>query len=141
MNEFDQCVKHELSIKYYARYTDDFVIVLDSKLYLEQLVSIIEEVLCDRLKLSLHPEKVWIQSCYSGLDFLGYVIFPHHRLMRVRTRKRMLKKLEYRVKEYQQGFITEYSFNQSLQSYLGALSHADAYKISRDLRNRFWVCK
>ena len=139
MNEFDQFVKHELMIKYYARYTDDFVIVSDSKLYLEQLVPIIGEALCDRLKLSLNPEKVTIQPYHRGVDFLGYVIFPHYRLMRVRTRKRMLKKLERRVEEYNQGLITKYSLNQSLQSYLGALSHADAYKLSRDLRNQFWL--
>ena len=139
MNELDQFVKHELIIKHYARYTDDFVIVSDSKLYLEQLVPIIGEVLCDRLKLSLHPEKVTIQPYHRGVDFLGYVIFPHHRLMRMRTQKRMLKKLKYRVEEYQQGLITEYSLNQSLQSYLGALSHANTYKLSRDLRNRFWL--
>lgn len=138
MNELDQFVKHELMIKNYARYTDDFVIVSDSKLYLEQLVSIIGEVLRDRLKLSLHPEKVTIQPYHRGVDFLGYVIFPHYRLMRVRTRKRMLKKLERRVEEYYQDLITEYSLNQSLQSYLGALSHANTHKLSQDLRNRFW---
>jgi RNA-directed DNA polymerase len=139
MNEFDQFVKHELMIKSYARYTDDFIIVSDSKLYLEQLVLIIREVLRDCLRLSLHPEKVTIQPYHRGVDFLGYIIFPHHRLMRVRTRKRMLKKIERRVEEYNQGLITEYLLNQSLQSYLGALSHANTYKLSQDLRNRFWL--
>ncbi len=139
MNELDQFVKHELMIKSYVRYTDDFIIISDSKLYLEQLVPIVGEVLRDRLKLSLHPEKVAIQPYHRGVDFLGYVIFPHYRLMRVRTRKRMLKKLKYRAEEYNQGLITEYSLNQSLQSYLGALSHANTYKLSRGLRNRFWL--
>ena len=139
MNDFDQLVKHELMIKHYARYTDDFIIVSDNKLYLEQLVPIIGEVLRDRLRLSLHPEKISIHSSNRGVDFLGYVIFPHYRLMRARTRKRMLKKIERRSEEYQQGLITEYSFRQSLHSYLGALSHANAYKLSRNLKNRFWL--
>ena len=31
MNEFDQFVKHELRVKYYVRYTDDFAIVSDNQ--------------------------------------------------------------------------------------------------------------
>jgi len=31
MNEFDQFVKHELRVKYYVRYTDDFVIASDNE--------------------------------------------------------------------------------------------------------------
>ncbi|TSC55833.1 MAG: RNA-directed DNA polymerase [Parcubacteria group bacterium Greene0416_39] len=31
MNEFDQFVKHELKVKYYVRYTDDFAIVSDNE--------------------------------------------------------------------------------------------------------------
>jgi hypothetical protein len=33
MNEFDQFMKHELKIKYYIRYADDFVILSDNKEY------------------------------------------------------------------------------------------------------------
>jgi retron-type reverse transcriptase len=138
MNEFDQFVKHDLKVRHYARYTDDFVVIADESSYLENLLPSMSDFLSNRLALSLHPEKVFIQSCHRGIDFLGYVIFPHYRLMRSRTRKRMLKKLKHRVEEYQQGLITEYSLRQSLHSYLGALSHADAYKLSRDIRNRFW---
>ncbi len=139
MNEFDQCVKHELKVKHYARYTDDFVIISDSRLYLEQLIPLIEEILGERLKLHLHPDKIIIQPYHRGVDFLGYIIFPHYRLMRTRTRKRMLRKLTQRAGEHSRGVRTAESFNQVLQSYLGALSHANTYKLSRDVRNMFWV--
>ena len=51
MNEFDQFMKHELRVKCYARYTDDFVVVADSTEYLQSLLSSITAFLRDRLKL------------------------------------------------------------------------------------------
>ena len=38
MNEFDQFVKHNLKVEYYARYTDDFIIISTNKAYLENLI-------------------------------------------------------------------------------------------------------
>ena len=38
MNVFDQFVKHDLKVKYYARYTDDFAIISDNKNYLKELL-------------------------------------------------------------------------------------------------------
>ncbi len=138
MNEFDQCVKHELLIKNYARYTDDFVIISDSRLYLEQLVPVIMEVLRDRLKLSLHPKKITIQPRHRGVDFLGYIIFPHYRLVRTGTRQRILKKLKQRAQERNRGLRSDQSLHQTLQSYLGVLSHANSYKLGRRLKNQLW---
>ena len=37
MNEFDQFMKRELKMKYYIRYEDDFVILIDNKNYLENV--------------------------------------------------------------------------------------------------------
>ena len=49
MNEFDQFVKHKLKIKYYARYTDDFIIVSTDKVYLENLIPLIQDFLKTKL--------------------------------------------------------------------------------------------
>jgi len=138
MNEFDQFAKQKLKIKHYARYTDDFVVISTDKKYLEGLIDPIQKFLNDKLKLSLHPKKVSIRSCGKGVDFLGYVILPHHRLMRGKTKHRIFRKLKYRVMQYREGVITEHSLSQSLQSYLGALSHADTYQLSEDLKNQYW---
>lgn len=141
MNEFDQFVKHALRVKHYARYTDDLVIIAASRSYLETLIPHVENFLRDRLRLSLHPEKIVIQPCHRGLDFLGYVIFPHHRLIRARTRRRMFHKLRGRVQEHNNGLRTLQSLEQVLQSYLGALSHANTYTLTQKLKNFFWYWK
>ena len=138
LNAFDQFVKNELKIKRYLRYTDDFVIISDNKPYLENLITPISEFLHNHLKLSLHPKKVSIRTYYQGIDFLGYVVLPHYRLLRTKTKQRIYRKLRQRVSEYRSGTITQETLEQSLQSYLGVLSHADAYQLSQDLQNQLW---
>jgi len=138
MNELDQFVKHELKVKNYCRYTDDFVIVSDDQQYLENLLPKIESFLANELKLKLHPEKVSIRKYQQGVDFLGYVVLPHHRMVRTKTKNRIFKKLKARVQEFKNGLISEETLFQSLNSYLGVFSHANCHDLEQDLKNKFW---
>jgi retron-type reverse transcriptase len=72
------------------------------------------------------------------IDFLGYIVLPHHRLLRTKTRQRIFRKLKKRINEYKTSVINEQTLKQSLQSYLGVLSHANTYKLSNELKNQFW---
>ena len=117
MNEFDQFVKHKLKARYYIRYADDFVILDENRNKLEQLIVPIKNFLKTRLKLELHPEKIFIKTLASGVDFLGWVNFPDHRLLRTTTKRRMFKR------------IKQNSTNETLNSYLGLLKHGNTYKL------------
>ncbi|MFA7653449.1 MAG: reverse transcriptase/maturase family protein [Candidatus Magasanikbacteria bacterium] len=139
MNEFDQFIKHDLKVKYYARYTDDFIIISTDRNYLRDILTPITNYLNDRLKLSLHPKKVSIRKCQQGVDFLGYVVRPHHLLVRNKTKQRMFRKLKDKATLFRDEQIDDYSLSQSLQSYLGALSHASAYHLGQDLQNSCWT--
>jgi len=119
MNEFDQFVKRQLKVKYYIRYADDFVILQNNKMYLKNLLPKISKFLSESLKLSLHPDKVFIKTIASGMDFLGWVHFPYHRVLRTATKRRMLKRFKEDPKE------------ESTQSYFGMLSHGNAHKLSK----------
>jgi len=138
MNELDQFIKHELKLRHYARYTDDFVIILADRQHLEKFLNCIQSFLRDKLKLNLHPKKISIRTCHQGIDFLGYVALPYHLLMRTKTRRRIFRKLKIRIAQYRSGSINEITLSQSLQSYLGVLSHANTYQLSQDLQNQYW---
>jgi retron-type reverse transcriptase len=138
MNEFDQFVKHRLKVNYYVRYTDDFALVSESPEELERLLIPISEFLENELALTLHPNKIILRSVCQGIDFLGYVTFPKYRLLRVKTRKRMFRKMKKRVEDCKSGKINRKNLEQSLQSYLGVMSHADTYKLREELLNRLW---
>lgn len=138
MNEFDQFIKNTLRIRHYARYTDDFVIVSTDKKYLEDLLVPIREYLGTSLKLKLHPKKISIRACHQGIDFLGYVALPHHKLIRAKTKRRIFRKLKSRISQYRSGLISENALSQTLQSYLGILSHANTHQLTQDLKNQYW---
>lgn len=127
MNEFDQYIKRELKVKYYIRYADDFVILSTDKNYLKNLISVIAIYFENNLKLSLHPNKVFIKTLSSGVDFLGWVHFPTHRVLRTSTKRRMLKKLKTNQKV------------ESIQSYMGLLGHGNGYKISQKIQNQIFL--
>ena len=139
MGEFDHFVKHSLSVKRYARYTDDFVAVSTDKKYLENLLPPMRDFLKEKLKLELHPQKVTIRKYRQGADFLGYVVLPYHMALRTRTKKRMFRKMADRAAAYHSGAINKAAFEGALSSYLGVLSHADAHELTERFRNQFWI--
>lgn len=121
LNKFDYLIKHKLKVKYYIRYCDDFVVFSENKNYLENLILQIKNFLQNDLKLMLHPEKIFIKTIYSGMDFLGWVNFSDHRVLRGKTRERIFKRLK------------ENSSLETLNSYLGLLSHGNTEKIKRNI--------
>ncbi|MGD0328488.1 MAG: reverse transcriptase/maturase family protein [Minisyncoccia bacterium] len=139
LNEFDQFVKHDLYIKHYVRYTDDFLIVSNDSEKLKTFLQPMRDFLRERLKLELHPDKVEIRRYSRGVDFLGYIAFPHFRLLRKKTEKRMYRKLGRIISDYRRGAVSKERAEASLNSYLGILSHADVYRVSERLRNDFWI--
>ena len=127
MNEFDQFVKRDLRMKSYVRYADDFVFMSDDRYELLHCLSTVAAFLSGLLVLNLHPGKVCIKSLASGVDFLGWVHFSHHKVPRTKTRQRMYKR------------ICHSSNRQAITSYLGLLSHGDAYQLSREVENLGWL--
>jgi len=122
MNEFDQFIKHKLKVKYYARYADDFVLLSDNRDWLEKQILLIADFLKTKLKLELHPDKVFIKTIASGVDFLGWVHFADHRVLRTATRRRMLRNIaDKKGKE------------ETAQSYLGLLKYGNSQKIRHEL--------
>lgn len=123
LNELDQFVKHKLKVKYYLRYCDDFVILGESRNYLVRLVSSIDNFLKEKLKITIHSDKIIIRKSHQGVDFLGYVVLPNYRVLRIKTKKRIIKKIKTKRKDVETGLISKKSFSQSLQSYFGILKH------------------
>jgi len=138
LNELDQFAKHQLGAKHYVRYTDDFVLVTNSEAQARNLINPISNFLEQRLMLKLHPKKIILRKINQGIDFLGYVLLPHHRVLCAKTRARAARKLHQRINDYRQGIVSRQTVEQALQSYLGVFSHADAYTLTLELKNQYW---
>jgi RNA-directed DNA polymerase len=137
LNKFDQFAKHKLKAEYYIRYADDFVFLSEDKKWLERKITKIEKFLHEKLKLQLHPNKVSIKTLSSGIDFLGMIVFPKHKVLRTKTKQRMLRKIAKKFEHLSKGLILEEAFNQSLQSYFGMLGHCNGLGIRKRIEDRF----
>lgn len=137
LNELDRFVKHELSVRHYFRYADDFVVVYDDYNYLADLAPVLQNFLDQELFLELHPDKVSIRKLRQGIDFLGYAILPHYVALRTKTKKRMFKKLFQKQALLQQGLLDGANFAQAIQSYLGLLGHCNAHDLSMAVKDNF----
>jgi RNA-directed DNA polymerase len=133
MNKFDQFAKHKLRAEFYIRYADDFVILSSDKKWLENKISEIEKFLREVLRLEMHPNKIHIKTFSSGVDFLGMVNFSSYRILRTKTKRRMLKKLSLKHKMCREELASKGLFEQSLQSYLGILKHCNGRKIRKEI--------
>lgn len=123
MNKFDQWIKHKMKTKHYIRYADDFVILSTNRDYLSELIPKIADFLEEKLKLSLHPDKVFIKSFASGVDFLGWVHFNDYRVIRTVSKNRMFRNIKDK-----EGKI------ETVQSYLGLLKHGNSRIITEKVK-------
>ncbi len=117
LNELDQFVKHELKIVGYVRYADDFVLLHPSKELLVSCLSKITDFLRETLRLDVHPNKIVLKRYTGGIDYLGYVCFPHHRVLRTKTKRRMFRRIN----------------DKNFTSYNGILRHCRSHKLGAAL--------
>lgn len=134
LDPFDHFVKEGLGRRHYVRYMDDFVILAEAKSELWGILEKIKGFLAARLKLHLNPLRTAVIPVERGVDFLGYVIFPHG-YKRIRRRnvvnfRRRLTRLEA---EHVKGATPFVHARQSIASWLGLAKHTSAFQLSRGL--------
>jgi hypothetical protein len=83
-------------------------------------------LLAERLRLALHPQKIFLKILASGMDFLDWVTFINHRILWKNMRRWMFVRIKNAPSE------------QSLQFYLGMLSYSNASK-ARDEVMGHWL--
>jgi len=125
LNELDQFIKHERCARYYIRYADDFVSMSHNRSHLESLIDPIRDFAQLRLRLSIHEDKQFLRTVASGVDFLGWVHFPDHRVLRTSTKRRMFRTL------HENG-----GRDASVESYVGLLMHGNGYQLQKQITNR-----
>jgi hypothetical protein len=147
----DQFVKHELKARWYVRYVDDFVFVHEELEVLLKWRQKIEEFLSRILHLELNWNRMRLRPLSSGIDFLGYIIHPDHRLVRRRVVGNLCERLAAAKKEFvqtQPGGQPFFRYPETgmerlmaaLNSYLAHFAKADAHRLTASLWRRFtWL--
>jgi hypothetical protein len=132
MNELDQHLKHDMKIKYYIRYCDDFLLFHKDKTFLNQMKQHIEQYLLEKLDLTLSKADIFPIS--HGVDFLGYKHFHDYILLRKNTAKRFKKRVKEVRYLYETGQLDKESYRSSLASIMGALKWCNGKHLSESLK-------
>lgn len=122
----DHYLKDELGVKYYYRYCDDMVVLSSSKEYLWSIYNVIKERL-EGIHLEI-KDNVRVFPAEQGIDFIGYVIFPDHVLLRKRIKKKFARKM-HEVKSRRRR-------RELVASFYGMAKHADCNKLFFNLTGK-----
>ena len=136
MDSFDHFVKHDLKIRYYGRYVDDFVIVHEDKGYLKKLVPKLSEYLQTELKVTIHPRKIYLQHYSKGVKFPGTVILPNRIYIAKRTKGNFYNAIEKHnqiARDHKPTLEEQQAFQCSMNSYLGIMKHYKSYKLRKEM--------
>lgn len=137
LNPTDHMIKEILDIKHYIRYMDDFILIHESKEYLEYCLCEIKSMLAD-LGLSVSQKKTHITPLSKGFMFLGFKwnISETGKIylnIDPKTVKHERKKLYRLVSKAKRGEITKEKVEECYQSWKAHAEHGDSYLLLKRL--------
>ena len=135
LNPFDHFVTRELGCKAYLRFVDDFVLFADDKRTLWAWREAIIERLAT-LRLSLHKHKAQVRPVTEGVRFLGFVLYPTHRLLLRRKGINYRRKLYQMVDEVHRGRLPFEQFDDSIQGWINHVRYAQTWGLRRAMFRR-----
>lgn len=136
LNELDKYIKYIIRVKYYIRYMDDFVLLLDSKEECKKIVNSIGSYLKNNLDLELNSKTRYFPG-YQGISFCGYRVFSTHILIIGSNKNRMKRRINRWNKLYSEGKLDIKKTELSYSSWLGHISHTNSYNLKNKMDLRF----
>ena len=135
MAYFDHWLKETKGVKYYWRYADDIVILAPNKDVLHSLLHEIRAYLRDNLKLKVKRNYQVFPVDSRGIDFLGYVFYHSHTLLR----KSIKQKLCRRVAKLNKRKVapTKEQYKQQICSWWGWCKYCGSIHLMNKLKNSF----
>ncbi len=118
---FDHWIKEVLKIKHYFRYADDIVILHQDKRQLHSILHQIKLYLSSQLRLTVKENYQVFPVATRGIDFVGYVFFHTHTLLRKRIKQNFARMLANNPNQ------------QSIAAYKGWAKHADTHHLLKKL--------
>ena len=141
LDVMDRYFKEKLSIKYYLRYMDDIILIVDSCSLAKKCLNTAKKLL-EELNLNINP-KSQIFPIKNGIEFLGWRFrFGKNgqviQKLRKNTKKRILLKLKDLKFQFARKKIGFDRISQSLISYNGFLHNGNAFKFHQVVKSFFY---
>jgi retron-type reverse transcriptase len=119
---FDHWLKETKKATYF-RYADDMVILARNKADLHQLLADIKQYLVEKLKLEIKGNYQIFPVEARGIDFVGYVFYHSHTLLRKRIKKKFARAM------------AKGNNRASMAAYNGWAKHCDSKNLIKKLNN------
>ena len=132
LNQIDQYIKHELHIKYYCRYLDDSVLIVQTKEEAKEALGKIRKFLKDKLELELN-KKTQIFKGSQGVNFCGYKINEYRMKIRDKGKRKLKRKIKKLKHEIKQGKLTSKEAKKYLAGHMGYIKYADVKNLINKL--------
>jgi hypothetical protein len=126
LNALDQFVKRELRCAGYVRYVDDFLLFADDKATLHRWKQEIIAFLA-ALRLTLHEAESTVFPVTAGIPFLGFRVYPDHRLLRRRNAVAFARRYRALRCAYTAGELSFERMTASVQGWVAHVAHADTW--------------
>jgi hypothetical protein len=132
LNAFDHFVKRELKCRAYLRFVDDFVLFADDKPTLWQWRAEVFDFLAG-LRLIAHAERAQPRPVTEGLPFLGFTVFPTHRLLKAQKAVSYRRKFKQQVVALAAGRLTLDQLHASVRGWVNHVRYGDTRGLRRAL--------
>jgi len=137
LDQLDQFVKRRLGVKYYVRYADDVIMIVENKQKAKELLKVVTEFLKEDLNLIAHPAKSRIQPLILGTESLGFKIFYTHILLNRRTKNSIKRFLRNVPKYLRTDTFTVKEIESRLNTWLAHARHANSAEFIFSLTKKF----
>ena len=139
LNELDHFVKEKLKIKYYVRYMDDFVLLLEDRNQCRVILEEIKEFLDKNLGLKLNKKTNYFRNS-QGVNFCGYKIFKTHIMLKKENKKKIKNKIKNWNKLYHKKELDLRETTLKLNSWIGHAQNADTFfLVNKMIRSCDWL--
>lgn len=126
LNKLDHVIKDRWGIKYYLRYMDDFILLVENKQKAQELFEKIKVEVC-KIGLRLNP-KSSVFPWQRGVDFCGYRTWPTHKLPRKRTVKRARARIKKTIEQFKKGKAARNDIKAHVCSFAAYMNQCDGHK-------------
>ena len=140
-NQLDHYVKEELSIKYYVRYMDDFLLILPSKTESKRVKKIVENYLKDTLNLQLNKKTNYFPN-KNGVNFCGFKIYRKKIKLSNSNKKKINKRVREWNKQYEKKSLDFKTASISFRSWNGHARHETNQITMKSMKQKCkWIYK
>lgn len=132
MSKLDNYCKRYLGIKWYVRYADDVICVVETREQAKELKANMQWYLKEHLQLDTN-EQTQIFPLEQGVNAYGYKIWTTHKMVRNQSKRKMKRRIKSMDAKLKNGELELGYVQQCVNSWLGHARHSNSYNLCKKI--------